>query len=80
MNDYPATAKFLTKTEKDEVARRLDEDRSSLAEEFHWDYFWDALKDWKIWFALVSWGSCLMMDNQCSPILFLNHYKESSVL
>jgi hypothetical protein len=49
MFDYPATATFLTKTEKDEVARRLDEDRSSLAEEFHWNYFWDALKDWKIW-------------------------------
>ncbi|KAK8134340.1 major facilitator superfamily transporter [Apiospora sp. TS-2023a] len=49
MNDYPDTAKFLTATEKKEVIRRLEEDRSSLADEFHLKYFWDALKDWKIW-------------------------------
>ncbi|KAK8862043.1 high-affinity nicotinic acid transporter [Apiospora arundinis] len=49
MNDYPDTAKFLTATEKQEVMRRLEEDRSSLADEFHLKYFWDAMKDWKIW-------------------------------
>lgn len=49
MNDYPATAKFLTETEKKEISRRLEEDRSSLADEFGIQYFWDAVKDWKIW-------------------------------
>ncbi|KAL4881862.1 major facilitator superfamily domain-containing protein [Aspergillus karnatakaensis] len=49
MNDYPDTAKFLTQGEKDEVHRRLKEDRSSLADEFNMRYFWDALKDWKVW-------------------------------
>ncbi|KAK7948646.1 uncharacterized protein PG986_009532 [Apiospora aurea] len=49
MNDYPDTAKFLTVTEKKEVVRRLEEDRSSLADEFNLKYFWDAVKDWKIW-------------------------------
>lgn len=49
MNDYPDTAKFLTATEKKEVMRRLEEDRSSLADEFHLKYFWGAVKDWKIW-------------------------------
>ncbi|KAL4802528.1 major facilitator superfamily domain-containing protein [Aspergillus unguis] len=49
MNDYPDTAKFLTGPEQDEVQRRLQEDRSSLADEYHMQYFWAAVKDWKIW-------------------------------
>ncbi|EXJ80382.1 hypothetical protein A1O1_08526 [Capronia coronata CBS 617.96] len=49
MNDYPSTAKFLTPEERKEVARRLEHDRSSLADEFSMKYFWDAVKDWKIW-------------------------------
>lgn len=49
MNDYPDTAKFLTEDEKHEVKRRLTEDRSSLADEFNRKFFFDALKDWKIW-------------------------------
>ncbi|KAL4866497.1 hypothetical protein BDV12DRAFT_199096 [Aspergillus spectabilis] len=49
MNDYPDTAKFLTQGEKEEVHRRLKEDRSSLADEFNMRYFWDAVKDWKVW-------------------------------
>ncbi|KAK6215337.1 major facilitator superfamily transporter [Colletotrichum tabaci] len=49
MNDYPATAKFLTVAEKEEVTRRLEQDRSALADEFSMVYFKDAMKDWKIW-------------------------------
>ena len=49
MQDYPSTAKFLTPAEKAEVTRRLVHDRSSLADEFDMKYFWDAVKDWKIW-------------------------------
>lgn len=49
MNDYPSTAKFLTSAEKAEVQRRLEEDRSSLADEYNMKFFWDAIKDWKIW-------------------------------
>ncbi|TLD34771.1 high-affinity nicotinic acid transporter [Venturia nashicola] len=49
MYDYPATAKFLSPSEKTEVSRRLTEDRGSLAEEFGMQYAMDALKDWKIW-------------------------------
>ncbi|EON64993.1 hypothetical protein W97_04228 [Coniosporium apollinis CBS 100218] len=49
MNDYPATAKFLTDAEKKEVSRRLEHDRSSLADEYHIKYLWHALQDWKIW-------------------------------
>lgn len=49
MQDYPDTAKFLTPAEKEEVVRRLEEDRSALANEFDMKYFYDAVKDWKIW-------------------------------
>ncbi|KAH8826913.1 major facilitator superfamily transporter [Flagelloscypha sp. PMI_526] len=49
MHDYPDTAKFLSEDEKKEVVARLKLDRSSLADEFGMNYFWDAIKDWKIW-------------------------------
>ncbi|EXJ79660.1 hypothetical protein A1O3_07940 [Capronia epimyces CBS 606.96] len=49
MNDYPSTAKFLTPEERKEVTRRLERDRSSLADEFDMKYLWHAIKDWKIW-------------------------------
>ena len=49
MNDYPDTAKFLTAEEKLVIQKRLEEDRGSLADEFRMQYFWDAVKDWKIW-------------------------------
>lgn len=49
MYDYPQTAPFLTQQERDAVSRRLEKDRSSLADEFDMKYFWAALKDWKIW-------------------------------
>ena len=49
MSDYPATAKFLKDDERKEVLARLKLDRSSLADEFDMKYFWQALKDWKIW-------------------------------
>ncbi|KAF2178492.1 major facilitator superfamily transporter [Zopfia rhizophila CBS 207.26] len=49
MHDYPDTAKFLTKEERHEVQRRLEADHSFLADEFHMKYFWDAVRDWKIW-------------------------------
>lgn len=49
MHDYPDTAKFLSIAERKEVTARLKRDRSSLADEFDMKYFWNALKDWKIW-------------------------------
>ncbi|KAF2842866.1 major facilitator superfamily transporter [Patellaria atrata CBS 101060] len=49
MNDYPATAKFLTDGERKEITRRLEADRSSLADEWNMKYFYHAIQDWKIW-------------------------------
>ncbi|GES63963.1 major facilitator superfamily transporter [Aspergillus terreus] len=53
MNDYPDTAKFLTAEEKLVIQKRLEEDRGSLADEFRMQYFWDAVKDWKIWVHML---------------------------
>ena len=49
MQDYPETVKFLTPAEKQEVLRRLESDRSYLADEFDTKYIVQAAKDWKIW-------------------------------
>lgn len=54
MYDYPDTAKFLTEDERAEVQRRLEADRSSLADEFAWRYVLDAVMDWKIWVHMVT--------------------------
>jgi len=54
MYDYPDTAKFLTQLERVEVLARLKRDRSSLADEFDMKYFWDAIKDWKIWVHMFT--------------------------
>jgi hypothetical protein len=57
MHDYPDTAGFLNDAERSEVRRRLEEDRCSLADDFHLEYVWDALKDWKIWvFCFITTG------------------------
>ena len=49
MQDYPATAKFLTQEEREEIQARLKLDRSSLSDEFNLKFFGDAIRDWKIW-------------------------------
>jgi len=47
--DYPDTAKFLTKDEREEVYRRLEHDSNGLDDRFQLKYVLDAFKDWKIW-------------------------------
>ncbi|CEJ87846.1 Putative Major facilitator superfamily transporter [[Torrubiella] hemipterigena] len=49
MHDYPSTARFLTCEEKEEVTRRLKQDRAVLSDQFKKQFIWDAFKDWKIW-------------------------------
>lgn len=48
-NDYPDTAKFITEEERKEISRRLDADRSSLADDFDQKYVWHAMTDWKVY-------------------------------
>lgn len=52
--DYPKTAKFLTEEEKVEVERRLDEDRGSLNDEWHINWVWAAMTDWKTWMHCLN--------------------------
>lgn len=49
INDYPDTAKFLNEEERKEVTARLKLDRSNLDDSFNMKYFWQAIKDWKIY-------------------------------
>ncbi|RYP21007.1 hypothetical protein DL767_009348 [Monosporascus sp. MG133] len=51
--DYPATATFLTKEERTEVERRLDEDHGHLSNDFDVKYVWQAIKDWKIYIHMM---------------------------
>ncbi|KFH41752.1 putative transporter -like protein [Hapsidospora chrysogenum ATCC 11550] len=53
MCDYPDTAKFLNAEEKQEIVRRLEEDRSVLSDQFDLKFMWDAFKDWKIYIHML---------------------------
>lgn len=53
IKDYPETADFLNAEEKTEVHARLKLDRTSLADEFHMQYFYHAMKDWKIYVHML---------------------------
>lgn len=40
------------------MERRLKEDCTHLADEYHIRYFWDAVKDWKIYVhMLITFGN-----------------------
>ncbi|KAF2119112.1 high-affinity nicotinic acid transporter [Lophiotrema nucula] len=51
--DYPATARFLTDKERDEVERRLQVDHGHLSNDFNVKYVWQAIKDWKIYIHML---------------------------
>jgi cyanate permease len=53
MYDYPDSAKFLNAEEKQEIVRRLEEDRSVLSDQFDIKFMWDAFKDWKIYIHML---------------------------
>jgi len=53
MHDYPDTAKFLSAGERVEVTRRLEEDRSALADEFSMHLAMQAFKDWKVYVHML---------------------------
>ncbi|RFU35009.1 hypothetical protein B7463_g1318, partial [Scytalidium lignicola] len=54
VHDFPDTATFLSETDRARVIRRLKEDMQSSAEheEFKMDYFWAAVKDYKMWLGM----------------------------
>jgi len=54
VHDFPDTATFLSEQDRARVIRRLKLDKQSSAEheEFKMDYFWAAIKDWKMWLGM----------------------------
>ena len=56
IQDFPATAKFLTEAERTVVIRRLQVDNqySAAGESFKMKYIFKSLADWKTWVASGS--------------------------
>ncbi|KAL5531264.1 hypothetical protein ACEPAG_4141 [Sanghuangporus baumii] len=60
IQDYPATARFLSEEERAFVICRLqtDDQFSAAGEQLRWQYVWQALTDWKTWIgATVTIGT-----------------------
>ncbi|KAI0145656.1 high-affinity nicotinic acid transporter [Hypoxylon sp. NC0597] len=51
--EYPASARFLSATERYEVQRRLLVDSGSLSDDFDIKYVYQALVDWKIYIHML---------------------------
>lgn len=67
VHDFPETASFLTEEERAFVVFRLKYQgqaqgkggsrQVAQAEEFKWEYVWQAFRDWQIWVNIfVYWG------------------------
>jgi len=54
VHDFPDTATFLSEQDRARVIRSLKEDKQSSAEheEFKMEYFWAAVKDYKMWLGM----------------------------
>ncbi|KAI1134204.1 high-affinity nicotinic acid transporter [Hypoxylon sp. FL0543] len=53
VHGYPASARFLTATERQEVQRRLSADSGPLSDDFDMKYVYQALTDWKIYIYML---------------------------
>lgn len=62
--DDPATAKYLSNSEKEIVLARLGQQTglTESAKKFHWEDVRDAFLDWKIWlFCFAQFGVDVML-------------------
>lgn len=75
MQDYPDTAGFLTKVERREVKRRLENDRDFLADEYNTKFIWQALTDWKVYVLAIASG-CLALPTYCVSLFLPTIVKE----
>lgn len=59
--DGPRT-RFLSAVEKRRAIQRLRDDKQSSAshEKFKMEYVWQAVRDWKMWLAMVIYSGCTM--------------------
>lgn len=62
VHDFPDEAKFLSKDDRARVIRRLKMDQQASAdhEEFKMIFFWQAVKDWKMWLGMAIYMGCDM--------------------
>ncbi|KAK1542473.1 major facilitator superfamily transporter [Colletotrichum paranaense] len=62
VHDFPDEAKFLSDDDRARVIRRLKMDQQASAnhEEFKMTFFWQAVKDWKMWLGMVIYMGCDM--------------------
>ncbi|KAK4454515.1 major facilitator superfamily domain-containing protein [Podospora aff. communis PSN243] len=62
VHDFPDKATFLSDVDRARVIRRLklDQQASANHESFKMSYFWDAVKDWKMWLGMVIYMGCDM--------------------
>ena len=62
VHDFPDEAKFLSEDDRARVIRRLklDQQASANHESFRMNFFWDAVKDWKMWLGMVIYMGCDM--------------------
>ncbi|OJJ42316.1 hypothetical protein ASPZODRAFT_147409 [Penicilliopsis zonata CBS 506.65] len=62
VHDFPDQARFLSAEDRTRVIRRLrlDQQASGGHEEFSIRYFWDAVRDWKMWLGMAIYMGCDM--------------------
>ncbi|TKW51126.1 putative transporter [Colletotrichum tanaceti] len=62
VHDFPDEAKFLSEDDRARVIRRLKMDQQASAdhEEFEMTFFWQAVKDWKMWLGMAIYMGCDM--------------------
>ncbi|KAK2049071.1 major facilitator superfamily transporter [Colletotrichum somersetense] len=62
VHDFPDEAKFLSEDDRLRVIRRLKMDQQASAdhEEFKMSFFWQAVKDWKMWLGMAIYMGCDM--------------------
>ncbi|KAL2183949.1 MFS general substrate transporter [Thermothelomyces heterothallicus CBS 203.75] len=62
VHDFPDEARFLSEDDRARVIRRLKLDKQASAnhESFRMTWFWQAVRDWKMWLGMVIYMGCDM--------------------
>jgi MFS family permease len=62
VHDFPDEARFLSDDDRARVVLRLKLDQQSSAEHesFQMSYFWQAMRDWKMWLGMAIYMGCDM--------------------
>ncbi|KAK4239413.1 major facilitator superfamily domain-containing protein [Achaetomium macrosporum] len=62
VHDFPDDAKFLSEDDRARIIRRLKLDQQASAdhEKFQMSFFWQAVRDWKMWLGMAIYMGCDM--------------------